>query len=369
MSENEIQAVVKEIAGKLEETDETPVQQIQMIIEMLGAEFAREVAEETLRVEEAGGMMTHNGERRRTKGGVFFYLAKGKMDHQQRIAIFPNFGSGTKGRVIDWQERMDIVPPLFEDKGQVRTMRIILQGRPGKVEIVDNSVITTIEHMHGPTPFPRGVPHPPEQSTVYTVFMAIKQWEEVAEAIQNPKDELVIEGTCMWDPELKTIAVFAQQLETKLQAKAQRRQNQPQDQQRKPQGGQKGGGKFNKGGKPGQGRGQDRGGKPGQSRGQDRGGKPGQNRGYDRGGKPPYERGGDRQQRYESPRPAASAAASTNMPADVARKLSQLQEAANTLRSRITDMESKGQPGVAMTRKLLQNTEKQIEALQSQYAD
>ena len=57
------------------------------------------------------------------------------------------------------------------------------------------------------------------------------------------------------------------------------------------------------------------------------------------------------------------------MPADVARKLSQLQEAANTLRSRITDMESKGQPGVAMTRKLLQNTEKQIEALQSQYTD
>ncbi|MGB7342053.1 MAG: phosphorylated adapter RNA export RNA-binding domain-containing protein [Phototrophicaceae bacterium] len=46
-------------------------------------------------------------------------------------------------------------------------------------------------------------------------------------------------------------------------------------------------------------------------------------------------------------------------------KLAQLQEASQTLRERITQMEAKGQKGVKMTQRLLENTETQIEKLTS----
>jgi hypothetical protein len=41
-----------------------------------------------------------------------------------------------------------------------------------------------------------------------------------------------------------------------------------------------------------------------------------------------------------------------------------LEAAAQTLRERLAEMEAKGQKGIAMTRTLLNNTEKQIAALQ-----
>ena len=49
-------------------------------------------------------------------------------------------------------------------------------------------------------------------------------------------------------------------------------------------------------------------------------------------------------------------------------KLEKLYSAAETLRERIADMEAKGKGGVAMTKKLLKNTEKQIEALEKYHA-
>lgn len=45
--------------------------------------------EETLAIEASGGMMVNNGERRRTPGGVFFYLVKGRLSKELRQQLFP----------------------------------------------------------------------------------------------------------------------------------------------------------------------------------------------------------------------------------------------------------------------------------------
>lgn len=71
-------------------------------------------------------------------------------------------------------------------------------------------------------------------------------------------------------------------------------------------------------------------------------------------------------------KPAASPAAVSAMPKPakpshaseaVLAQIRELELAAVTLRERISAMEAKKQPGVAMTKKILENTERQIEAL------
>ena len=173
---------------------------------------------------------------------------------------------------------------------------ITLHGRPGKIVKEDNSIITTISHVHKKTPFPKGVPHPPEESpTVYTVYMGKKHWAEVEESITEYKnDRLIVEGTVFFDSETETIAVFATSVTTRR-----------------------------------------------------------------------IQKQGKKEQKQKNPAPSNNGNKVEKAPAkSPASKLEQLHSAADKLRERIADMEAKGQRGVNMTKQLLRNTEKQIEALE-----
>lgn len=82
------QDVVAKIAEKLDEKDEAPLRQIDGVVDALGEDKSLEVLNETLDVEAKGGMMLPNGERRRTPGGVFFFLARQQLSREQRKLIF-----------------------------------------------------------------------------------------------------------------------------------------------------------------------------------------------------------------------------------------------------------------------------------------
>lgn len=309
MEKSEIKVYTQEVAEKLGETEEQPLHQIELLIEHAGREFVQEMLDQTLRIEEKDGMKTEDGKRRRTPGGVFFYISKGKLDAEIRQQIFPNFGQGEKLKVIEWSERLEFVEPLLEDEelGNMRYVTITLHGRPGKVVVEGDSVMTTIAHRHKQTPLPRGVPHPPEDATAYTVYMSRKHWEEVEESIETYKsDRLIIEGSIFYDEETQSIAVFAMKVTTRRTEKMARKEAQPQNQAQKAKQG-------------------------------------------------------------KAPAIESNIDIPDGMSADVAAKLRQLHNAADTLRERIKDMEAKGQAGVSMTKKLLKNTEKQIEALDRQY--
>jgi hypothetical protein len=348
MERDEIKALALQTAKILGEENEGPIHQLELILEHVGKDFLAEILAETQKIEENGGMMTDDGKRRRTMGGVFFYLAKGKIDARVRQLIFPSFGQKEKGRVLEWSERQKYLKDLLnmESAGEVKYLVVSLQGRPNQVVVQEASVIMTIAHQAAPMPFPRGVPQAPDDVTMYTVYMSNKHWESVKESLEKYKnDRLIIEGSQFLDTETNTIAILAINVTTKRMQKADRKEGEE---------GEEGKETAPKAAKP-----QNQ--KPQQSQ------KPQKNL-------PPKGKPGNPKQHSKPfipqpppPAPQFEIDLPEGLPADVAAKLRQLHSAAQTLRDRIADMESKGQAGVSMTKKLLQSTEKQIEALERQF--
>ena len=58
------------------------------ILQHLGPERTTALLTETLHCEAAGGMLTADGSRRRTPGGVFFCLVKAQMSQAERRVVF-----------------------------------------------------------------------------------------------------------------------------------------------------------------------------------------------------------------------------------------------------------------------------------------
>lgn len=84
----EEQQLVQEIMDNLGETDIVPCRQITGIVQICGPAFARMMLDETLHIEESGGMPVRDGSRRRTPGGVFFYLTRGRVSLNMQQALF-----------------------------------------------------------------------------------------------------------------------------------------------------------------------------------------------------------------------------------------------------------------------------------------
>lgn len=78
-----------DIAFKL---NEPRIDLIQKVVQTLGEDMALRLMSQTLDVESAGGLMTCNGSRRRSPGGVFFHLVKSdkNVSPQQQVAMFGN---------------------------------------------------------------------------------------------------------------------------------------------------------------------------------------------------------------------------------------------------------------------------------------
>lgn len=212
LTRTEVRAAARAIAQRLGETERQPIAQIRAIIRLCGLEFAEKLVEEALAVEANGGLMTRDGQRRRTLGGVYFFLARGRMGHGPRHRIF-----GPSQRELAamppplvWEERRAVVEALSDARGELRTVKVTLIGRPGRVQRFKDVVVTTMTHTGRHASLPRGVPPLPEQPTLYTVYIAARQWRRIEQALQDdPADELLIEGVAAYDPQVSGIAVHA----------------------------------------------------------------------------------------------------------------------------------------------------------------
>jgi hypothetical protein len=85
-----IKVVARQIADALGEQEFRTYKIIEGIVQHCGVDFARALLEQTLEIESGGGMLTLEGDRRRTPGGVFFHLAKGQLSVEERRVIFYN---------------------------------------------------------------------------------------------------------------------------------------------------------------------------------------------------------------------------------------------------------------------------------------
>lgn len=222
LSQDELQAFVQELAAQLGETDEQPLQLLEAVVENCGVEFAQQLLKDTLEIEAQGGLIVKSGQRRRTTGGVFFYLARGRVSHRLRTKIFGIQQSQKPAQPpppaippLVWKDRTALIEPLLAESGEVTTVKITLIGRPGRTEARKDLVITTMTHTAKSPTLPKGVPPPPATPTLYTVYIAAKQWRRVEEAANDPEDALIVEGTASYDPDIRGIAVFAMSVTSK----------------------------------------------------------------------------------------------------------------------------------------------------------
>jgi hypothetical protein len=79
---------VSTIAKALGESDEIPLTQIRGVVRVLGEDVSLKLLDETKQIEDKGGMMLPDNSRKRTPGGVFFFLARQKLSHEDKLVIF-----------------------------------------------------------------------------------------------------------------------------------------------------------------------------------------------------------------------------------------------------------------------------------------
>lgn len=319
----EIEKLARKFSEDLDERTGKPIKQIALMIETCGLAFVEKIMAETDAAEAAGGLLTQDKRRRRTKGGVFFFLAKGQMEPDLRAKIFPNFGKHGDGTImppgIDWGERISHMEALRDKPGYINNLTVTLIGRPGALHIEGSSVMTVIEQREVKAPpYPKGVPpfDTIEGLTKYYVFMGLRHWQKVEHALENEDDMLIVEGSAIFDRHLGGITVLSTGVSTKV-LESQKRQKGSQQVKRS----------------------------AGQAAISPARGKSAQ-----------------------VAEPIAELPDLTGLPEEAANKLRQLHRAAEKLRQKIIHMEDKGQTsGVAMTRRLLEQTEKQLATLLKRY--
>src|SRR5690606_14439835 len=123
-----------------------------------------------------GGLMTNNQTRRRTIGGVFFYLAKGRLDGEMRSKVFPDRRKQEQVRQLrltpfKWEERARVLEKIH-NQGVVDDVRVTLIGYPGESVTRQNLIVTRMQHSAPMPSLPKAVPPIPEEhNTEYTVYI------------------------------------------------------------------------------------------------------------------------------------------------------------------------------------------------------
>lgn len=221
---------------------------IDTLIRKSSLEFVEEVLKAALECEANGGMMVHNGSRRRTPGGVFFYMAKGRLPPEIAGTIFimkaearkrqrdikkagrkPNANDAPSAAGLafyeiqeklppfSWDERATTLQPVIETahQGELLSMKCVLIGRPTHIERRQHLVVISIQDSLKQMQLPKGVPPIPENSTRYVVYVSAKQWDRVEAAAADPEDALIIEGVCSFDEAVNGMAVFTTSITSK----------------------------------------------------------------------------------------------------------------------------------------------------------
>ena len=208
------------LADSLGERRRGPRALLRRVVERCGIPFAREIQRDCETIQAAGGMLTEAGDRLRSPGGVFLYLARGRMSAADRAALFPSRAerqesSRQRFAPFGYAQRKEVLAPLLRRSGKVSAMKVSLTGRPGQIEKRDELVITTMTHSPAAPDLPRGVPPLPASKLPLTLYISARQWRKVEAALAQPEEQLVVDGICAWDAELQLLAVHATRVSTR----------------------------------------------------------------------------------------------------------------------------------------------------------
>lgn len=204
---------------------------------VLGVDEMQALYARTQEIEAGGGMLTVRGNRRRTPGGVFFFLVKEKMTPEQEEAVFGDQSVNPVQPKRKPQPKPRPEPPKAEQvRGLLATavkvpaaqkgaaiMKATVIGRPKQIKKL-NSCVMVVLGLRRPPVMPPGLPPIPDTSNAtIAVFIADKQWPRVEEALRaDPRDEIIAEGYPINDPKHQLTGFWAQSCTTKSLQRARR---------------------------------------------------------------------------------------------------------------------------------------------------
>ena len=223
---------VRYITQQLGETAKQARGMIWRIVHECGAEQALEWLREAQEIEAHGGMLTGDGARRRTPGGVFFKLVRDRLGGaredptamERYRAIFGTPGGRERARAglegaaapppplppspIAWEERGAFWRALEATSGAATALKLELTGKPGRVIERERQTLLMFTHHGALPPMARAIPTPPEPlSLAYIVAINAKHWRPAQE--RPPGSLLTFSGVGLYDPELEGMSVFA----------------------------------------------------------------------------------------------------------------------------------------------------------------
>jgi hypothetical protein len=180
---------------------EPKVTLLRQVLRTLGAERCAALLADTLTCEAHGGLLTKDGTRRRTPGGVFFQLVKEACTPRERARLFlaqrrpgPAASPSADPRPFTWPQLVELAPTLSAHPRGDATMKLTLVGRPGHVE-VRGQVAVLLMQGAPPPPLAKGLPAPTGTPLRWTVLVGLRQWQRVKESFeQHAEDKLIIEG-------------------------------------------------------------------------------------------------------------------------------------------------------------------------------
>jgi hypothetical protein len=249
--EIQVRKTAFEISRALGETRREPRLQIERVLRVLGEQKTRELLQQTQEIEQQGGMMRENGQRR-TPGGTFFQLVRQNVAENERYRVFwepinaarkhrQQLSAAHRAFLEAQKPKKQIVPPALvwreryiwpeaDQRGEV-AMKLVLTGRPTKVVIKDAYVIIGMRQKRQIPPLPKELPIPSEEYSPidFDVFILSKHWEPVAPTLQEDESDILLIDT-LWqtlDKERGVIVVYAASITTKRLQEAKRQRPLP----------------------------------------------------------------------------------------------------------------------------------------------
>jgi PHAX RNA-binding domain-containing protein len=182
---------------------EPKVPLLRQVLRTVGPERCAAILADTLACEARGGMLTKDGTRRRTPGGVFFQLVKERATPTERQRLFyrampqpPKAPAQLQAppQAPTWEEVQAVVHTLPQGEA---TVKLTLIGRPA-LEAIQTRPTYVAFRMQGkaPGPLPKGLPPVPDQHPIlWLVVIALRQWNRVQDSLAaHADDTLIIEG-------------------------------------------------------------------------------------------------------------------------------------------------------------------------------
>lgn len=160
-------------------------------------------------------------------------LHDGDLIRLGQLVLLAHFQEGTALESAGEEPRKTPTRPL--DIGtDIRTLTITLVGRPSRVDIRPDGVMTTLLYAPEADRLPEDTPTLFKRPRVYSVYIPTRLWKKIESAFNDPHDQLIIDGTCAYDTEAGRIAILATAVSSKhlesKRAQVTARHNRRQDQ-------------------------------------------------------------------------------------------------------------------------------------------